>query len=108
MLRWSGFTITGDHHALPGNVIPGSEATRDLLLMFTFLRRRFKAAALILLLTCPAILRAQTSIPVILGQTPTILPPTVDASGKTILFASGIDPCTTITVGNRSGIICPA
>src|SRR5437868_6446166 len=38
----------------------------------------------------PILLKSQGSIPVFLGQTQTMLAPTVDASGRTIVFGSAI------------------
>ena len=45
------------------------------------------------LLMWPVLLRAQGAIPVFLGQSATMLAPTVDGSGRTVVFGSTITDC---------------
>ena len=52
----------------------------------------FLVVFLAALILCPVLLNGQSAIPIFLGSTLTMLAPTVDGSGKTIVFGSAITP----------------
>lgn len=52
----------------------------------------FVRVCLLILMFATSVLHAQTAVPVILGRQPVMLPPAIDATGRTVIFASAVTP----------------